>query len=268
MHAEWLTQLTPEETSRYPEWAMKRYFLASGLPDRAKTTTVVGFPFEQHSSYTSGQTRTAADDISGLHHETGHGPQTQTVFRHAGNEAAALKAANEGREAERTKLYNDYLKTLKRKKDPKIFSPVGTYLVNCEEIEGQWPEQADDLGLTIRKTEESGIYEAIFEFGILEGVMITSTDQMSVDQYCSEMDRETDDEYESSEEEMQSGSKGKRAVASPKGRGRGWPPKKFKSTLSQLRKYNLKLRCAETGEGEIFYKAEDGTIAFQIHVLV
>ncbi|KAI1271304.1 hypothetical protein F5Y07DRAFT_383271 [Xylaria sp. FL0933] len=276
MHAEWLTQLTPEEISRYPESAMERYFLTAGQPDRAKTTAVVGFPFERYSSYTSGQMRKAADDIFGLYHETGHGPQTQTVFvgwdsaavsraakRHAGDEAAALKAANEEREAERTELHNDYLKTLKRKKGPKIFSPVGTYIVDCEKIEGEWPEQADDLSLDICETEEPGIYEASFDFGILEGVMIMSTDQMSVDQYCSQMDRETDDENESSEEEMQSGSKGKRAVTAPEGRGRGRPPKKVKSTLSQLRKYHLKLRCTETGEGEIFYEPHDGTIIFE-----
>ncbi|KAI0097351.1 hypothetical protein GGR51DRAFT_566558 [Nemania sp. FL0031] len=276
MHAEWLIQLTPEEISHHPEWAMEKYFLTSGKPDGAKTTTVVGFPFDKHSSYSSGKLRKAADNISGLHHATGYGPQTQMIFvgwdstavnraakRHAGDEAKAMKAADEEREAERSESHSNYLKTLKRKKGPKTYSPVGTYIVDCEEIEREWPDQADDLSLDICETGEPGIYEASFDFGILEGVMIMGTDQMTVEQYCSQMDGESDDENDSSEEERQSGSKRKHAVAAPKSRGRGRPPKKTKPSPSQSRKYHLKLRCAETMEGMIYYQPENGTITFQ-----
>ncbi|KAI0905873.1 hypothetical protein F4823DRAFT_113292 [Ustulina deusta] len=283
MHAEWLTQLTPKELSNKPEWAMERYFLTSGQPDRAKTTTVVGFPFHMSSSYSSGQLRTAADNISGLHHATGRGPQTQTIFigwdsaavsqaatRHEGDEAKAMKAAHDEREAERSESHNDYLKTLRRKKGPKTYSPVGTYIVDCKEIEGGWPDEADDLSLDIRETGEPGIYEASFDFGILEGVMILGKDKMAVEQYCSRMKDESDDENgsseeedDSSEEERQLGSKRKQAVAAPKSRGRGRPPKKAKPSPSQARKYYLQLKCAETMEGMIHYEPEKGTITFQ-----
>ncbi|KAI1819936.1 hypothetical protein F4861DRAFT_525126 [Xylaria intraflava] len=283
MHVEWLARLTPEEISSSPEWAMEKYFLTSGQPDRAKTTTAIGFPLHTSSSYSSGQLREAADKISGLHHATGHGPRTQMIFigwdsaavkraakRHEDDEEKAQKAADEEREAERSESHNDYLKTLKRKKGRKTYSPVGTYIVDCEEIEGQWPDQADDLSLEIREMGSPGIYKASFDFGILEGVMIMSTDKQAVNQYCSQMDSESDDdndssedENDSSEEERQSGSKRKHTATASKSRGRGRPPKKAKPSPSQSRKYYLKLRCAETVESMIYHDPENGTITFQ-----
>ncbi|KAI1419720.1 hypothetical protein F5Y12DRAFT_205347 [Xylaria sp. FL1777] len=277
MHAEWLTQLTPQELSGNPEWIIERYFLTSGQPDRAKTATVVGIPHDKYSSYRSGQLRDAVDQISGLHHATGNGPETQTIFigwdsaavnqaaeRHASEEAKAAKAANQEREQERSELHDEYLETLKRKKGSKAYSPVGTYIVDCQEIEGQWPDQADDLSLDIQATDEPGIYEASFDFGILEGVMIIGRDEMAVKQYCSQLDSESDDEEDSSEDEKESGSKRKHAAAAPKSRGRGRPPKKAKaSASSQSQKYHLKLRCAETVESMIYHEPSDGTITFQ-----
>ncbi|KAI0521550.1 hypothetical protein F5B22DRAFT_634461 [Xylaria bambusicola] len=186
-------------------------------PDHAKTTEVIGFPIDRHSSYRSGQLREATASISGLHHATSHGPKTQTIF------AKAVKAAKEEREAERSELYNQYLKTLKRKKGTRNYSP----------IEGQWPDQADDLSLDICTTDEAGIYEASFDFGILEGVMTLSMDKAPLEKYCAHLDMESDDE------------------------------ENIGSSSSQYQKYYLKLRCTETGEGHIFYHPSEGSITLQ-----
>ena len=76
---------------------MERYFLSSGRPDRLKTTTVVGIPPDRHSSYCSGQMREAASNVTGLHQETGLGPETQTIFM--GWDAAVMSKAAKGHSA-------------------------------------------------------------------------------------------------------------------------------------------------------------------------
>lgn len=55
-------------------------------------------------------------------------------------------------------------------------SIVGTYIVDCEEIERDY-HNTDDLGLSITSTPLPGIYQATFDFGILEGVMMLSADE-------------------------------------------------------------------------------------------
>jgi hypothetical protein len=296
MHAEWLNELTPEQLSNSPEWVMERYFLSSGQPDRTKTTTVVGIPMDRYSSYRAGQ---AASKVAGLHQETGLGPKTQTIFMgwdsvavskaakgHAAKEAKELQAAEDERENERAEIHTDYLNTLKRKKGskgPKTYSPVGSYIVNCKEIEGQWPDQADDLSLDIRQTKEPGVFEASFDFGVLEGAMIISAENNALEQYCSLLDREVesdldedwnekededeeeDEDEDENDDDVENDRKpstgSKRKAEAPPGRGR--LPKKSNAGAAQPRTYLLRLKCRETGEGEIQYTAEKGTIKFK-----
>ena len=113
--------------------------------------------------------------------------------------------------------------------------------------------------------------------------MIISAEKNALEQYCSQLDREAisdrdedEDEDEGidwSEEEDEdrekievdnnrkptTGSK-RRAEALP---GHGPPPKKSKARAAQPRTYLLKLKCRETGEGEIQSTAERGTIKFK-----
>jgi hypothetical protein len=298
MHTEWLNKLTPEELSSYPDWVMERYFLSSGRPDHTKTTTVVGIPLPRDSSYRVSQIHEAASKVTGLYQATGLGPETQTIFMgwdsvavgkaaksHAAKEAKELRAAEKEQEDERTKIHTDYLNTLKRKKGQRTYSPVGSYIIDCKQIEGEWPDQADDLSLDIRQTKEPNVFEASFDFGVLEGVMIISAEKNALEQYCSQLDREAQsdgdededegadwsEEEEEDREEIEvddevdnnrkpaTGSK-RRAEALP---GRGRPPKKSKARAAQPRTYQLKLKCRETGEGEIQYTAERGTIKFK-----
>ncbi|ETS87113.1 hypothetical protein PFICI_00941 [Pestalotiopsis fici W106-1] len=149
MHAEWLDKLTAEELSSYPDWIMERFFLSRGQADPTKTTTVVGIPVAPSSTYRAGQIREAADKIPGLHQVTGSGPKTQTIFLgwdraavakaasgHAATEAKKVREADEEWEVERAEMHTDYLNSLKKKKkgsDP--HSPIGSYMVDCQEIE-------------------------------------------------------------------------------------------------------------------------------------
>ncbi|OWP04507.1 hypothetical protein B2J93_1366 [Marssonina coronariae] len=204
MHAEWLAILTPAQLSSHPEWTMERYFVSAGRPDRSKTATTVGIPLDPGSSYRAGQMREAASAVPGLHHETSYGSKTQTIFMgwdaaavskaakgHAAKEAKECRAVKDEKESEHRELHAEYIESLKRKKGPekpKPYSRVGSY-ITCQEIEEQWPEQGEDLGLDIRQTKEAGVFEASFDFGILEEVMILGTDEKTVEQYCSQLDR-------------------------------------------------------------------------------
>ncbi|TVY84675.1 hypothetical protein LSUE1_G000924 [Lachnellula suecica] len=198
MHTEWLESLTPRKTFRLSRVG------------HGQTITVVGIPLDRHSTYRAGQMRDAASKVSGLHLETSRGPKTQTIFMgwdstavskaakgHGAKEAEELQATEDERVGERLELHTDYLKTLKRTKTGKKYSPVGKYIIDCEEIESQWPDQADDLGLDIHQTNKPGIFEASFDFGILEGVMMISLENNTLEQYCSQLDR--DDESDGDE---------------------------------------------------------------------
>ena len=284
MHAQWINKRTPEQLYHSPEWFVEKYFLSSGRPDHTKTTTVVGMPLDRFSSYRAGQVREAASNVTGLHQETGFGPKTQTVFMgwdpvavskaargHAAKEAKQQQAAENERENDRAQAHTNYLASLKRKKSPKgpkTHSLVGSYIVRCKEIEEQWPDQADDLNLDISQSDEPGIFEASFEFGVLEGVMIISAEEDALERYCSQLDREAEpewDEEDDDEYETESARKpttgSKRKAEAPQGQGR--PTKKSNSGAVQPHTYLLKLKCRETGEGEIQYTAQKGSLRFR-----
>ncbi|KAI1121214.1 hypothetical protein F5Y10DRAFT_256800 [Nemania abortiva] len=286
MHAEWLAQLTIEEISNYPEWAMEKYFLTSGQPDRAKTLSVIGFPQEVHSSYRAGQMRKAASGIAGLHQATGHGPKTQTIYmgwdfaaveqaakEHAAKEARAVKAADDEREKERAEEHASYLKGLKKRKGPLKYSPIGQYIIDCRTIEEGWSiTQADDWSFDIYPTDQEGVFEASFDFGVHEGIMVMSTDEKILDEYCSQLDTDTDDNEDDYDEDddddddddaarVETGSKRKTPVSTA--RGHGSRSKKSRNSSSTSQDFHLKIRCTETGEGQIFPGPEKGTIKFE-----
>jgi hypothetical protein len=296
MHTEWLNKRTSEQLSGHPEWVIERYFLSSGRLDHSKTTTVVGIPLPRDSSYRASQMHEAASKVTGLHRVTGLGPKTQTIFMgsdsvavgkaaksHAAKEAKELQAAENEREDERAEIHTDYLNTLRRKKGPRTYSPVGSYIIDCKRIEGEWPDRAGDLSLDIRQTKEPNIFEASFDFGVLEGVMIISAEKNALEQYCSQLDYEAESEGEKdeegdwSEEEDEDREKieveykvenDRKPTIGCKRRaealqGHGPPPKKSKARAAQPRIFQLKLKCRETGEGVIQPTEQRGTIRFK-----
>jgi len=299
LHSEWLTTLTPCDLSDHPEWTMEKYFLSSGQPDHKKTMDVVGIPFKPHSQYRAGKMREAAGLVAGLHHATGWGLTTQTIYlgwdaaavskaakHHAENEANETQAAARAREAERTAAHNDYLRGIKGKKSAK--TPVGSYMVDCQYIEKDWPDNAGEMTIEIRQADEPGIFRATFDFGIIEGVMIMGADDEVVTQHCTELERdewknyygdgeeededEVEDEVDDEDEDLvkdendkPTNSAKRKANSPPKTRGR--PPKKPKTpsitTRTTTRTYHVRLRGRENGEGEICSLAAKGSIQFK-----
>ncbi|CAH0027133.1 unnamed protein product [Clonostachys rhizophaga] len=289
MHAEWLDSLTPDQLSSYPEFAMEKYFLTAERPDKAKTTTPVGIPFDRYSSSRTKNMREAAQKVEGLHCAKGMGPKTQTIFMgwdeeavrqaalsHAGKEAAETQVAEKQREEKRDKLHQECQMT---------YSPVGHYIVDCEEIEQGW-DDVKDLNLDINETDQDGIFRVVFDFGILVGVMLICADKRKLNAHVSylgaeyESDERDTEESESDEEEhAEDENQGEiDDMSEEANRGSGTRGRKRKSQASapphkrrkksrmvgvQPFQYFIKFRCRETGEGELYPEPEDGTLRFK-----
>lgn len=69
-------------------------------------------------------------------------------------------------------MHADYLAALGRRKGTaaRNKSPVGSYIVDCQEIEDGWSSLAGDMVLEIRSTQRKGKFHATFDFGVVIGV--------------------------------------------------------------------------------------------------
>lgn len=291
MAAEWYNQLPLKEMAEsYPDATIVRYFLdISGKPDRTKTTDVLAVPI---SDYRKGKVIEAAKKVGGLHFTfvpntlyigwdraavarevAGHWDK---VERERKKEERERKQEMDARDKERKSMHSDYLREAQKAKGKKLWSPVGEYIVDCETIESGWSNDVEDLSLDVCETDNPGVFEAHFDFGIIEGIMILCDQKAMLDQYCAELEKEEDlygededesTDYDSNEEEKEeeeedqpaAGSK-RKAPAAPRGRGR--PPKKAKSSPTQPLKFFFKWKGRETGEGQIIDEAEEGVIQF------
>ena len=143
-------------------------------------------------------------------------------------------------------------------------------MVDCEKIEGNWPDLAQDMTLTIRTTAVPGIYQATFDLGVIEGIMMLGPDETTLDEFCAQQDHEDGDEDddtqdEGADEETAVGSKRTAAgqpIAAAKPT-RGPPRKKAKPVAAtRPRKYFVRLKSRDPGTGEIHPMAEKGTVKF------
>lgn len=257
----WLNALSPDELSGQPDWVMDKYFLnPSGKPDRAKTTDVIEIPFPESSSYRVGQLKEAAIRV-GVHHATAYGPSTQVVLL-GWDQSAVQKAAKQyaidakakhedeidRREAARVAKHDQY-RARTKKGDATI---VGKYIIDCEGISGNW-DGCDNLTMSIKATKTPGLYQADFDFGMLEGVMMMSDNESALGVFgC----------YDSSDEDQGPTMVGfKRKSGSNHGTTTKKIAKATNSTAGGKSKtFFLRMRSAETGEGEINPDPTEGSI--------
>lgn len=283
MAEEWYNQLTIEELVEHsPQRLLDQHFLdASGKPDRSKFTEVLVMPLAPGSYYRANEIKDLLNKVDGLLHER-KGDALYVGWDLAKIRAKALAHLDElerkkeeerqAREEERQASHLEYLESAKREK--KAWSPVGSYIVDCDAIEDQWPDQAEDMTLDVCRTGQGGIFKVHFHFGVLEGMMILGTKKVALDRYCTQLERESrldqedysQDDDDEEEEDYGNGKGSKR----PAKRGRGRPPaKKAKtqgtstSTSTSLpKKFFLQMKSRETGEGEI-QEMMRGTIGFK-----
>ncbi|OJJ70404.1 hypothetical protein ASPBRDRAFT_31298 [Aspergillus brasiliensis CBS 101740] len=272
LHQKWLSKCDMEALSYHPDWVMQKYFVPAHEQNSShkRTTTVIGVFLPRFVEDRSGPMREAAYKVEGLHHQTVMGSEKRAIFL-GWDGAAVMRAANQYanvevrndipweqmREIERAEMHAEYLDKLKRMKGAeaqKAKSPVGSYIVDCEEIENQWSDLADDMTLDIHDTEQKGTFHATFDFGVVAGVMIISEGDMMESEEEGDCGVEDDDDY------GRPGIKNKRKPIASK---RGRPSKKAKAGKAQTCTYRLKHRCRKYSEGEIFSHPEHGTMRFE-----
>ncbi|KAJ5905353.1 uncharacterized protein N7473_002269 [Penicillium subrubescens] len=303
MYTKFINERTHDELVDYPDWAMNKYFLSFGYPDHTKTTTVVGLVVGQTDTFFSASEHTsdirlwkisdAASKIPKLHYEKAMGAETRAIY--LGWDAAAVeKAASEHvasqwkaplddfdesdeddkRERARKKLHTDYLNAIAQSKSQNKAvrgpSPIGSYIVDSQYYKKQWRSGADDLRLDIHKTDTPGVFQANFEFGVHEGIMMIGVQKDVLEEHCLEADRQT--VFSDDEEEYDSESEGRTLASGSKRKASGTPgtkkAKKQQSESTNSLKYQLKMRCRETGEGEIQAATTDGSLEFDNETLV
>lgn len=178
------------------------------------------------------------------------------------------------REAARDARHQKYLDDMIRaKKEHRMMpgpGPIGHYMVDCEKISGGWSEAQDyDMMMLIGWNDSLEVYEASFDFGIFEGIVIFSEDDAVLDRLsgskgysnANEYYDEEDEENEDEEEEPSSTTSGKRKAPTKKAI-RGRPTKKAKKSGKPM-SYPIRLRCSDSGTGEIYSDAQKGTIKFE-----
>ena len=146
-------------------------------------------------------------------------------------------------------------------------SPVGTYMIDCAKIEGNW-DNTDDMTMSVWElspTDHPGIYQASFDFGVIEGIMMLSADEEALDRYCEENENSVHSSDEQDEEEpYYLESKKRKATSSSTANSSAKTKKPKTNNLGGDRPalYHLRLKYHDTGTSEISFFTEKGTIRF------
>lgn len=70
---------------------------------------------------------------------------------------------------------------------------IGGYAISCKAIKEEWPDQGDDLALDINNSNTPGVFEASFDFGILEGAMVLSKSETLLEEHIEKLEEEDSD---------------------------------------------------------------------------
>ncbi|KAK0625413.1 hypothetical protein B0T17DRAFT_532752 [Bombardia bombarda] len=148
-----------------------------------------------------------------------------------------MEAEQDEREEERAAYHKEYLASIKKKKKSSTASPVGSYIVDCDKIEDDWPDLAEDMTADIYHTDKPGVFAATFDFGVLEGMMLISSNVDSLRRYELGDDDEDEDEDEGEQDDNSledseqdevahaATAVGSKRKSTSTGRPRGRPPK-------------------------------------------
>ncbi|KAE9961978.1 hypothetical protein BLS_001044 [Venturia inaequalis] len=273
MRDEYFVKLPIQELAQeYPLRFVKQYFLNDlGGPDRTRTTTVLEIEGVDHrSDYTRRKVEQALNTVPGLHYTSSPssmfiGWDPEAVNSGPRIQAEKIVAEEKAKSDARIALHEKYAKEMSAEG-----SPVGVYLIDCEEIQNGW-ERGEDLELSIRESDCKGIYEADFEFNIISGAMMLSTDKATINEHCARLAKEEEkEEYGSDisdEDDSENDSDGD-VKPTPNGKRVRFgsedtqPQKKAKKTADGDVKLFLKWRGRESGEGEIGLDDNEGAIIF------
>lgn len=138
-------------------------------------------------------------------------------------------------------------------------SPIGHYKVDCEEIRAFWPDRVEDLTLSIRETPTPGLYQATFNFGVIEGMMMLSEKEALLDQSCAgklPVPGDDDIDHDHDHDHDNTAGVGMKRKTIP---GLALPRPRKKTRKGQ---FFLRLKSREGWTGEIHTKMQEGRLEF------
>ena len=223
--------------------------------------------------------------------EVNSGKEKKKPAPQARSTAPKGKQEPDAQETARAAMHTAFLEKARGFNHPCLRSPVGKYIIDCDSIEGQWSNLADNMTLSIhhiltpfkdpeygRETYVEGVWKATFDFGVIQGFMILGADEGLLDKYCGELESGygndvdyvhlDEDEEDDKTAVVTTGSKRKAPPAGGGGKGGGRPSKVAKTTTSTrttktVTTYHLRMKFRETGEGQIFSKIHKGSMTFR-----
>ncbi|KAK2811437.1 hypothetical protein FQN50_002060 [Emmonsiellopsis sp. PD_5] len=121
---------------------------------------------------------------------------------------------------------------------------IGTYSLECEEVQDNWPDQAEDMDLTITKGSGGSLgLIGGFNLGILEGTMLFAADKKSLEKFRDVMGKEDSSEIDGEGETSDDG---------------GDVPRTAKSAPVKDRRVYFSWRGQNTGDTEIHCEGKPG----------
>ncbi|KAI1089209.1 hypothetical protein F5B19DRAFT_384483 [Rostrohypoxylon terebratum] len=294
---QWYNQLTLKEMAEsHQEKLIEMYFLDdSGLPDRSKTTNVLTVPLPRESDYRAGKLITAAKSVAGLHYMRledtlyigwDRGAVKDLARGHWGRVEQEKKEAQRRKEKEkrnrerrREAKHTAYLQKARKSNRERRCSPVGSYIINCSTIEtGYLDNPNHEMKLRICQPDVHGCFHASFDFGVIEGMMILSDQQSTLNEYCTWLENEAmpghgeywdedegEDEYEDEDEDEDEETYGHQPATNAKRKTAFADYASYKSMKGpgeQSRKLFFKWKGRETETGMVLYQAKKGSIIF------
>ncbi|PGH04925.1 hypothetical protein GX51_03221 [Blastomyces parvus] len=123
---------------------------------------------------------------------------------------------------------------------------IGIYSLQCKEVEDNWPNEAEEMELTITRTSESplGLIGG-FNLGIIEGTMLFAVDKPTLDKFRAVMSKSDVSSSRNEESETSASENG------------GDIPHAAQSAPVKDRRVYFSWRGKSTSEGEIY--TEEGT---------
>lgn len=192
LHQKWLSDESVEEIARSPNpyFLMEKCFLTDGKPDCNKTPAPICIPLNNLMEEQIAKLVGVSKGVTGLHHKHALG-RTKRVLFMGWIQEEVEKAASEYPErevalkaeriAKRNQAHMDYLAS-------RVDTPVGSYIVDCDQIERQWPDLPIDMRIEIHTTDTPGLFQGDFDFGVAEGVMFLSSNRSTLDRHCARAD--------------------------------------------------------------------------------
>lgn len=273
------------------------YFMTNGEPDQTKTPE----PFAMYGFSGRAELHHMAEKVPGLHTISGGTDGNRTLcigWNRLAVSHLAMAVSNQAHEEEKKKQeaewkeameeHQDYVSNLGQGGSPQrkttqtgkgkpsrcfeLRRCIGSYIVKCDTVSDGWSSTG---GFTMDIREgKGGTLMADYDFGMIQGTMLLSQSEETLDALagtgddsddCSDDASNSEDEDDDDSDDEEKRARRKRRLAKDVTASKKYAApssKRRKVTPSLARRVYYRLRGRETGEGEIIHEQEPGHLDF------